>query len=229
MCDGFSVAGICSRFSTLAGDAWNVCVRIWPSRHHRQPPLSLHLFNWYQTAAGPPHTAPLFSPSCRRTAAVQQGRSDITASSQPIISFVYFKQHLTAWPEEDMLVLLEVAMSHLEWWKETFWSLRRTKERQQVFASQWREKSPDCRCREHVCTQIPDIWSKCISDWPPCSQKAKMNSVHCTFSMSRCCFFTTGWAQCLPLSLRGRIFVTNVLVSWNPVPNILVSGRWTRC
>lgn len=44
--------------------------------------------------SSPPHTAPLFSPSCRRTAAVQQGRSDITASSRPIICFVYFKQHL---------------------------------------------------------------------------------------------------------------------------------------
>ncbi len=58
------------------------------------PPPRHHPFYWYQTAAGPPHTAPLFSPSCRRTAAIQQGRSDITVSSQPILCFVYFKQHL---------------------------------------------------------------------------------------------------------------------------------------
>lgn len=32
--------------------------------------------------------------SCRCTAAVQQGRGDITACSQPITSFDYFKQHL---------------------------------------------------------------------------------------------------------------------------------------
>lgn len=41
----------------------------------------------FQTRRQPP-----FSPSCRRTAAVDQGRCDITASSQPITCRVYFKQ-----------------------------------------------------------------------------------------------------------------------------------------
>lgn len=40
-----------------------------------------------------PHCTTVQS-QCRHTAAVQQGRSDITASFQPIICFVYFKQHL---------------------------------------------------------------------------------------------------------------------------------------
>lgn len=35
---------ICSSLSTLTGDAWDVCTRVWPSRHHHQPPPTSPLF-----------------------------------------------------------------------------------------------------------------------------------------------------------------------------------------
>lgn len=64
-----------------------------PSRHPSSPHRP---FYWYQTATSPPpptlhHCS---APAAGRTAAVQQGRSDITASIRPIACFIYFKQHL---------------------------------------------------------------------------------------------------------------------------------------
>ena len=60
------------------------------------PPSPLLLVpNSNQSSPPPPSTLHHCSaPAAGRTAAVQQGRSDITASIRPIACFIYFKQHL---------------------------------------------------------------------------------------------------------------------------------------